>query len=211
LSHKWRASVRRALLQSPLIVGIAVFAADPGGLFGMLKESMASARALVQAKADPNVDELVRAVAGDFETSEGRGLAQEGVKAVLAGTKPADIKAKAVAKLSAVSALLANKAPADAVAYKTWLAGIAKGYRGSSPRTRLSRLRRRAGERYRKGEGRRHRDGARRPGARSVAAVHRRGPGFVALLRDGREASTSEKLSNGCGRALTNDRSTCAP
>ena len=101
-------------------------AADPSGLFGMLKESMASARALLQAKADPNADELVRAVAGDFETSEGRGFAQEGIKAMLAGAKPADIKAKAVAELSAVSALLANKAPAGAVAYKTWLAGIAK-------------------------------------------------------------------------------------
>ena len=101
---------------------------------------MASARALVQAKADPNADELVKAVAGDFETSEGRGLAQEGVKAMLAGAKPADIKAKAVAGLSAVSALLANKAPADAVAYR-------KGCRRSSPRRRLSRLRRHAGER----------------------------------------------------------------
>ena len=86
----------------------AVSAADPSGLFGMLKESMASARALLQAKADPNADELMKAVAGDFETSEGRGFAQEGVKAMLAGAKPADIKAKAVAELSAVSALLAS-------------------------------------------------------------------------------------------------------
>ena len=123
----------KTLLQSPLIVGIAVSAADPSGLFGMLKESMASARALLQPKADPNADELVRAVAGDFETSEGRGFAQEGVKAMLAGAKPADIKAKAVAELSAVSALLANKAPADAVAYKTWLAGIAKAVAEAAP------------------------------------------------------------------------------
>jgi hypothetical protein len=35
----------KSLLQSPLLVGIAVSAADPSGLFGMLKESMASARA----------------------------------------------------------------------------------------------------------------------------------------------------------------------
>ena len=59
----------KTLLQSPLLVGIAVSAADPSGLFAMLKESMASARALVQAKADPKADELVKAVAGDFETS----------------------------------------------------------------------------------------------------------------------------------------------
>ena len=39
----------KELLQSPLLVGIAVSAADPSGLIGMLKESMASARALLQA------------------------------------------------------------------------------------------------------------------------------------------------------------------
>ena len=49
------------------------------------------------------------------------------------GAKPADIKAKAVAELSAVSALLANKAPADAVAYKTWLACIAKAVAEAAP------------------------------------------------------------------------------
>jgi hypothetical protein len=38
----------KSLLQSPLLVGVAVSAAEPNGLFGMLKESMASARALVQ-------------------------------------------------------------------------------------------------------------------------------------------------------------------
>lgn len=123
----------KILLQSPLIVGIAVSAADPSGLIGMLKESMASARALVQANSDPNADELVKAVAGDFETSEGRGFAQEGVKAMLAGAKPADIKAKAVGALRAVSVLLANKAPADAIAYRTWLAGIAKAVAEAAP------------------------------------------------------------------------------
>jgi len=100
----------KSLLQSPLLVGIAV----SQGLIGMLKESMASARALVQAKADPNADELVKAVAGDFETSEGRGLAQDGLKALLGGSKPADIAAKTVEALRAVSALLDAKADVNA-------------------------------------------------------------------------------------------------
>ena len=69
----------KLLLQSPLVAGVAVSAADPSGLIGMMRESMASARALLQAKADPNADALVKAVAGEFETSEGRGLAQGGV------------------------------------------------------------------------------------------------------------------------------------
>ncbi len=116
----------KSLLQSPLIAGIAVSAADPSGLFGMLKESMASARALLQAKADPNVDALVKAVAADYETSEGRTLAQDGLKASLIGSKPADIAAKALEALRGVSALLDSKAPSDAATFKTWLSGVAK-------------------------------------------------------------------------------------
>ena len=123
----------KSLLQSPLLVGIAVSAADPSGLIGMLKESMASARALVEAKADPNADELVKAVAGEFETSEGRGLAHEGLKTLLAGSKPADIAAKTTDALRALSALLDAKAPADAAAYKTWLSHIASAVAEAAP------------------------------------------------------------------------------
>ena len=119
----------KSLLQSPLLVGIAV----SQGLIGMLKESMASARALVQAKADPNADELVKAVAGDFETSEGRGLAQDGLKALLGGSKPADIAAKTVDALRALSALLDAKAPSDAAAYKTWLCHVANAVAEAAP------------------------------------------------------------------------------
>lgn len=119
-SDEWK-----LLLQSPMIAGIAVSAADPSGLIGMLKESMASARALLQATA--NADALVKAVAGDFETSEGRGLAQDGVKATITGAKkPADIVAKALETLKAVSALLDSKGGADAIPFKAWLAGVAK-------------------------------------------------------------------------------------
>ena len=116
----------KSLLQSPLIVGIAVSAAEPSGLFGMLKESMASARALVQAKLDPNADALVKAVAADYESSEGRTLAQDGVRAALGGDKPADIVPEALAALKSTSALLDSKAPADAAAFKAWLGGVAK-------------------------------------------------------------------------------------
>ena len=123
----------KSLLQSPLLVGIAVSAAEPSGLIGMLKESMASARALLQAKADPSADELVKAVADDFGTSEGRGLAQDGLRALVAGGKPADIKPKVLDALKGVSALLASKAPTDAVAYKTWLAGVAKAVAEAAP------------------------------------------------------------------------------
>src|SRR5580704_5086169 len=117
----------KLLLQSPLIAGVAISAADPSGLIGMMKESMASARALIQAKTDPNADALVKAVGSEFETSEGRGIAQDGVKTAITGAKtPAEIVSKAVDALKATSALLDAKGGLDAAPFKTWLAGVAE-------------------------------------------------------------------------------------
>src|SRR5271155_4123923 len=87
----------KLLLQSPLIAGVAISAADPSGLIGMMKESMASARALIQAKTDPTAAARGKAVGSEFETSAGRGLAQDGVKTTITGAKtPAEIVSKAV-------------------------------------------------------------------------------------------------------------------
>ena len=124
----------KLLLQSPLIAGIAISAAEPSGLIGMMKESMASARALLAVKADPNADALVKAVAAEFETSEGRGLAQAGVKATISGaSKPADMVAKAVDSLKSAAAVLDAKGGADAVPFKTWLAHVAKVVAEAAP------------------------------------------------------------------------------
>jgi membrane-bound lytic murein transglycosylase B len=124
----------KTLLQSPLVAGVAVSAADPSGLIGLMKESMASARALIQAETDPNTDALVKAVATDFETSAGRGLAQEGVKAAISGAKaPADIVSKALDSLKTASALLDAKGGPDAAPFKTWLAGVAKSVAEAAP------------------------------------------------------------------------------
>ena len=124
----------KLLLQSPLIAGVAISAADPSGLIGMMRESMASARALIQAKTAPNADALVKAVAGDFETSEGRGAAQAGVKTAITGAKaPAEIVSKAIDALKAASALLDAKGGLDAAPFKTWLAGVAKSVAEAAP------------------------------------------------------------------------------
>ena len=124
----------KTLMQSPLVAGVAISAADPSGLIGMVKESMASARALIQAESDPNADALVKAIATEFETSAGRGLAQDGVKAAISGAKtPADIVAKALDSLKAASALLDAKGGPDAAPFKTWLAGVAKSVAEAAP------------------------------------------------------------------------------
>src|SRR5215208_3889951 len=102
-----------------MMAGMAVSAAEPNGLFGMLKESFATGKLLVQAKSDAGANELVKAAGG-------RKAPSEGLRAKLAGSKPADIKAKALDGLRRVSVLLAAKAPADATAYKAWLAQISQ-------------------------------------------------------------------------------------
>lgn len=114
------------LLEAPMLAGMAVSAAEPSGLFGMLKESFATGKLLVQAKSDTAANTLVRAVAADYETAEGRKAASEGLKAKLAGGGPAEIKVRALDTLRQVAALVAAKAPTDAPAFKAWLAHIAE-------------------------------------------------------------------------------------
>lgn len=114
------------LLKSPMIAGMAVTAADPSGLWGLLKESFAGGAALTQAATDPSANALVKAVVADFSTSEGRSAARDGLKAEFAGCKPADIKTKSVDSLRQVSGLLTAKAPGDAVAFKDWLRQISQ-------------------------------------------------------------------------------------
>ena len=114
------------LLQSVMMTAIAVTAAEPSGLWGTLKESMVTARALLEAKSDTGSNELIKAVAADFETSEGRSAAREGLRAKLEGSKPAEVKTKAVAAVREVAALVDAKAPGDAAAFKAWLRHISQ-------------------------------------------------------------------------------------
>ena len=114
------------LLESPMMAGMAVSAAEPSGLFGMLKESFATGSALAAAKIDAAANGLVKAVAAEFGTAEGRAAARDGIKASLAGGSAGDIKARATETLRQVAALLAAKAPEDAAAFKAWLAEISR-------------------------------------------------------------------------------------
>ncbi|MGD9510436.1 MAG: hypothetical protein AB7I59_19265 [Geminicoccaceae bacterium] len=113
------------LLEAPMLAGMAVSAAEPSGLFGMLKESFATGRLLVEAKADAGANGLVKAVAAAYATAEGRGTASEGLRAKLGQGQPAEIKTRALDGLRQVAALLAGKASADAGAFKAWLNHVA--------------------------------------------------------------------------------------
>jgi hypothetical protein len=84
------------LLESPMIAGMAVTAADPSGLWGLLKESFAGGSALTRAITGADTNSLVKAVLTDFSTGEGRSAARDGLKAKFAGSQPADLKKKSI-------------------------------------------------------------------------------------------------------------------
>jgi hypothetical protein len=116
----------KMILGSPLLAGMAVTLADPSGLFGMLKEGMASGRALLEARNAPGANGLVKDVVADIETSEGRTLARDAMKSELTGKSPDEIKSQIIVVLGQVGAVLDAKAPQDAAAFKDWLKHVAE-------------------------------------------------------------------------------------
>lgn len=109
---------------APMLAGIAVTAADPGGIWGAVKESTAVAGALRDAGRDTE-NPLVAEIAAAYQTSEGRDLARGVLKAEARGKKPAEVVEAAVAELGAVAALVAAKTPEAAPGFNAWLRDIA--------------------------------------------------------------------------------------
>ena len=99
------------LLKSPMIAGMAVTAADPSGLWGLLKESFAGGAALTKVATDANANALIKAVVADFSTSEGRSTARDGLKAEFSGAKPADIKTKSIEFIAPSFSIAERKGP----------------------------------------------------------------------------------------------------
>ena len=112
------------ILESVTLSGVAVTAADPSGLIGVLKESFASASAVMSAKASPGASELVQSVVTEFESSDGRSKMREALKKRLAGASQTDVSKRAVDALREVSAILDAKTPQEAAAFKMWLGAI---------------------------------------------------------------------------------------
>jgi hypothetical protein len=112
------------VLGAPMLAGIAVTAAEPGGLWGALKESMAVAGAMGRAKAEGG-DALIGEIVAAYGTAEGRELARGVLKAEARGKKPAEVVDAAVSELQAATAIVAAKAPGSAGAFREWLKAIA--------------------------------------------------------------------------------------
>jgi hypothetical protein len=114
------------LLESVMLAGMAVSAAEPGGLWGTIKEAMASKSALAASKADPGSNELIRAAIADLETSEARSALKEALRKHIADAEPPEIVQRSLDSLRDVSAILDAKAPGDAPGFKTFLRGISQ-------------------------------------------------------------------------------------
>jgi hypothetical protein len=111
------------VLESIMVAGVAVSAADPSGLWGTLKEAAAGSLALAAAKRDPNSNELIKAAIADFERSpEGSILAMRERFAA----EPTECVQRSLASLREVSAIVDAKAPDEAAAFKTLLRQISQ-------------------------------------------------------------------------------------
>ena len=141
----------KLIMQSPMIAGIAVSAAEPSGLWGTLKEFFAAGGALARAATDANANSLVKAVATGFTSADGN-AARDGLKAKLAGSQPADIKVKSIETLRQVSALIDAKAPGDGRGLQGLVAPNQRAHCRSGGRGRHARIRRCSGERSREGD-----------------------------------------------------------
>jgi ribosomal protein S20 len=121
------------LMTGVMSSGVAVTAADPSGLWGLMKESFASAKSLVEAKANPQSSDLIKAIVADFESSEARTRVRAAMKKRFEGAAAADVKARSIETLQEASALLDTKAPEEATSVKTWMRTIGQSVAEAAP------------------------------------------------------------------------------
>jgi hypothetical protein len=114
------------VVASPMVAGMAITAADPSGLWGLLKEAFAGGRSLLEAKQSAGANPLAKAVADDIATPETQAPARDRMQAQYKGAQIGDIKTRAIDELRAVAALVGNKAPEDAAGFKAWLQDVAQ-------------------------------------------------------------------------------------
>jgi len=114
----------KTILESAIMAGIAVTAADPSGLWGLLQESMASAKAIHDAAGPDAHSELLKAISAELEASDRHQAVRDEIAEKLWGSTPSETTGKALDSLRAAAALVDAKAPGEAQAFKTWLHAI---------------------------------------------------------------------------------------
>ncbi len=114
------------IVASPMVAGMAITAADPGGLWSILRESIAGGSSLVRVKQDVAANPLAKAIAEDVENADTRTSVRDATQAKFKGVQVGELRAKAIEELRSVAALVDAKAPADASGFKTWLYEVAQ-------------------------------------------------------------------------------------
>jgi hypothetical protein len=114
------------VLESVMLAGMAVSAADPNHLWGMIKEAFASRSALNASQAEFGSNELVQAVIADLLTPDGRNAVQQALRKRVAGAGANELIQRSLTTLREVSVIVDAKAPGDAAAFKACLRRISQ-------------------------------------------------------------------------------------
>ena len=104
--------------RAPLVAGMAITLADPGGPIETLRESSAALQTVLEAAQSGKYDEFVQAVAADFADKARRR------QNPMAGFKPKgrDAGGEVLAELRAVNRLLVDKlTPEERDQFREWL------------------------------------------------------------------------------------------
>lgn len=107
----------------PMLAGMAVTAADPGGLWGAVRESTAMTSSLLRGGEGGNA--LVEAVIKGFSESETRGAVTGILRDEVKGKPPAEIVEAILAEVERLSLLIGSKAPDVAPGFRAWLMDLA--------------------------------------------------------------------------------------
>jgi hypothetical protein len=112
------------ILSMPQIASLYLALASPSNPLGLAQEMVASAKGIVEALKSSSGNELVDAVAADMrEKAERRERLEPPLRT---SNDENEMKTQCLQACREVAALLAQKAPADAQAYKQWVYQAAK-------------------------------------------------------------------------------------
>ena len=113
-SEEWQ-----QLLSVPQVASLYLALASPSNPLGLAQEMIASTKGIVEALKSSSGNELIDAVAADIrEKAEKRERLESPLKV---SNDPNELKAQCLQICREVAALLSQKAPAEAQAYKQWV------------------------------------------------------------------------------------------
>lgn len=108
-----------AVRDGVMLAGLAVSAADPNGLWGMLKEGWANAQNLAAGRSHTSA--VVKELVDEVMSADGRSAIQASIKQRLAGASSGQVSKIALAAMADVARIIDTKIGANGVELKQWL------------------------------------------------------------------------------------------